>query len=431
MVADQPERLSQIVDLLALHQREPKRFPFLFHSGSTAGPTARFHILFADPVRTVQGAPLAMLPELERPIERPPAVSHLPFLGGWVLYLAYELAGHFESRLQLPQAAGLPVARATRCEAAIIVDLNEGCTWLVGGAAQKASFRQLIAATPVAGADQRQVEVRVLEDPDAAFLDGVHRCLDWIRAGDIYQLNLSRRWRLEAEGLNPARLFRRLIARNPAPFSALALWPDMSIVSSSPERLLLVDEGRISTRPIAGTRPRGQGSSADAALRTELHSNPKERAEHIMLIDLERNDLGRICRAGSVSVDELLALESYASVHHIVSSIRGELRPQIQLTDILRAVFPGGTITGCPKFHCMERIAELEGRPRGAYTGSLGYISDHGRMDMNILIRSLVAEQGQWRLDAGAGIVADSDPHAELAETRAKARAVLDIFRAV
>ncbi|MGA7825426.1 MAG: chorismate-binding protein, partial [Steroidobacteraceae bacterium] len=189
-----------------------------------------------------------------------------------------------------------------------------------------------------------------------------------------------------------------------------------------------IEGRRVDTRPIAGTRPRSRLPSADAAEMSALAAHPKERAEHIMLIDLERNDLGRVCEAGSVRVDELMSIESYAHVHHIVSNVGGVLRSEITPIGALRAVFPGGTITGCPKFRCMQIIAELEGVGRGAYTGSLGYLTRDGRLDVNILIRSMALADRRVEFRAGAGIVADSDPERELEETRAKARGLLRAF---
>jgi anthranilate synthase component I len=197
------------------------------------------------------------------------------------------------------------------------------------------------------------------------------------------------------------------------------------VASSSPERLVSVRDGWVATRPIAGTRPRGTDSASDIDLARELHAHPKERAEHVMLIDLERNDLGRVCEAGTVHVDEFMTIESYAHVHHIVSNVRGRLRSDVTPGQVLAAVFPGGTITGCPKVRCMQIIAELEGTPRGAYTGSLGYLNRDGSMDSNILIRSLEIRGSEVALRAGAGIVADSIPERELDEARAKARGVL------
>jgi anthranilate synthase component I len=199
-------------------------------------------------------------------------------------------------------------------------------------------------------------------------------------------------------------------------------------LSSSPERLARVDGRRIDTRPIAGTRPRSLRPGGDIAEMTELAAHPKERAEHVMLIDLERNDLGRVCEPGSVRVDELMSIESYAHVHHIVSNVSGQLRADVTPVGALRAVFPGGTITGVPKFRCMQIIAELEGMGRGAYTGSLGFLGRDGAMDLNILIRTMTVMGRKVELRAGAGIVADSDPQRELEETRAKARGLLATF---
>jgi anthranilate synthase component 1 len=216
-----------------------------------------------------------------------------------------------------------------------------------------------------------------------------------------------------------------LCTKNPAPFAGLAVIGDAAVVSSSPERLVQVHEAWVETRPIAGTRPRGEGAEDDAALQDELLGHPKERAEHIMLIDLERNDLGRVCVPGSIAVNELMVLESYAHVHHIVSNVRGRLRPGVTPGQVIRAVFPGGTITGCPKVRCMEIIAELEGEGRGAYTGAMGYLNHDGSLDLNILIRTITLSGQQLCLRAGAGIVADSVPQNELEETRAKARGLL------
>ena len=230
-------------------------------------------------------------------------------------------------------------------------------------------------------------------------------------------------------------LYDRLRAASPAPFAGLLAGETdgtpWAVVSSSPERLVSVRGDVVETRPIAGTRPRFAGDD-DAARIRELVGNPKERAEHVMLVDLERNDLGRVCTPGSVEVDELMTVESYSHVHHIVSNVRGRLRPEVTPGDAIRAVFPGGTITGCPKVRCMQIIAELEGTGRGAYTGAFGWLNRDGDLDLNILIRSAEVEANgdagrgaTLRFRTGAGIVADSDPQRELDETRAKARGLL------
>jgi anthranilate synthase component 1 len=222
----------------------------------------------------------------------------------------------------------------------------------------------------------------------------------------------------------PTALYAALRRANPAPFAALLQQPGWSIASSSPERLLQIRDGIAQTRPIAGTRPRIAGE--DHAVRmAELLGHAKERAEHVMLVDLERNDLGRVCTGGSVRVDEMMTVESFAHVHHIVSNVHGRLRPEVTPGQAIAALFPGGTITGCPKVRCMQIIAELEGVARGAYTGSLGYLSGNGNLDLNILIRTMVLEQDRVRFRAGAGIVVNSEAESELEETRAKARGLL------
>jgi anthranilate synthase component 1 len=263
------------------------------------------------------------------------------------------------------------------------------------------------------------------EEAPGKFLTGVERIKQYIYEGDVFQVNLSRAWRGAAGNTIPATLYQRLCQHNPAPFAGIARLPGISVISSSPERLVRTRQGLVETRPIAGTRPRDARRDKDLELSGELLAHPKERAEHVMLIDLERNDLGRVCVPGSIRVDELMMLESYAHVHHIVSNICGVLRQQVTPGTVIRSVFPGGTITGCPKVRCMEIIAELEKEARGAYTGSMGYLNRNGDMDLNILIRTMVAHNDTIILRAGAGIVADSQADRELDETRSKAKGLL------
>jgi anthranilate synthase component 1 len=266
------------------------------------------------------------------------------------------------------------------------------------------------------------------------FRQRVDAALEYISAGEVYQANLSRPWRGQfMQGITAALaapgLYERLRRVNPAPFAAFAQFGHWRLLSSSPERLVRVQGTRVETRPIAGTRPRSRIDGQDEGEMAALIANAKERAEHVMLIDLERNDLGRICQPGSVRADEFMCVESYAHVHHIVSNVCGERLPQVTPIDVLRAVFPGGTITGCPKFRCMQIIAELEAQAREAYTGALGYINLDGSMDFNILIRSLTLHGSRVEFRTGAGIVADSSFERELAETRAKARGMLRALR--
>jgi anthranilate synthase component 1 len=320
---------------------------------------------------------------------------------------------------------------AVRIPAAIIIEHETQRGWIV---AESESAELLDAIEhDIANSSPKHVSTRrsllasdMTEDPPADYIAAITRALDYIQRGDIYQANLSRRWQAQLQAdVQPHDVYRRLRETNPGPFCALVVLPDIAIVSSSPERLVNVKDGWISTRPIAGTRPRGNDPGADRELVHELHAHPKERAEHIMLIDLERNDLGRVCEAGTVEVDEYMTIETYTHVHHIVSNIRGRLRAGVAPGAAIAAVFPGGTITGCPKVRCMEIISELEQTSRGAYTGSLGYVNRDGSMDFNILIRSLELHGREVALRAGAGIVADSIPERELEESRAKARGVL------
>ena len=445
-------RLPGCRDLLGLHRAEPGFYPFLLESVAHGGPQGRYDILFAAPGArlsldaagrlrgggvAVEGADfLAALDtwcEREAPAGAGRAVPDIPFRGGWFLYLGYELAGQLESRLRLPGRAtadpDLPVACAVRTPAAIVCDHAAGQTLLVAEAGQTALLERLGADLKRVGEDVPagpQAGLSVIEDAPGHYLEAVERIKRYITEGDVFQVNLSRAWRgsLPA-GVGPADLYARLRRANPAPFAGLAVLPGGAVVSSSPERLVRVRERVAETRPIAGTRPRGADASGDAGLGAELLAHPKERAEHIMLIDLERNDLGRVCQPGTVEVNELMVLESYAHVHHIVSNVRGRLRPEVTPGEVIRATFPGGTITGCPKVRCMEIIAELEGEARGPYTGSMGYLNLDGDLDLNILIRTLSMDQSRLSLRAGAGIVADSDPQSELEETRAKARGLL------
>ncbi|MZG30275.1 MAG: anthranilate synthase component I family protein [Nitrospinae bacterium] len=259
---------------------------------------------------------------------------------------------------------------------------------------------------------------------EADYIERVKKAKNYILEGDIYQANLAQKFDTCFKG-NQLELYSKLKKINPSPFSGYLDFQDFSIVSSSPERLVKVHEEKIETRPIAGTRPRGQEVDEDQVLSKELLINPKERAEHLMLVDLERNDLGRICQTGSVSVTGFMFLEQYSHVSHIVSNITGFLKPDISVYEILKSVFPGGTITGCPKIRCMEIISELEPVKRGPYSGSFGYIGFAPYMDLNIIIRSIVVNNEIASFHVGAGIVADSNPQKEYQETLDKAAAMI------
>ncbi|HEC96890.1 MAG TPA: anthranilate synthase component I family protein [Nitrospirae bacterium] len=264
----------------------------------------------------------------------------------------------------------------------------------------------------------------VYETTKKDYMDMVVRAKEYIHAGDIFQANLSQRLSAEIKA-SPWTLYSILRQINPSPFSAFVDFGEYQIVSSSPERLVRLKDGIAETRPIAGTRPRGTTAAEDERLRADLLLDEKERAEHIMLIDLERNDLGRVCSYGTVRVDELMITEDYSHVIHIVSNVKGILSAERDAFSLLRATFPGGTITGVPKVRCMEIIDELEPVVRGPYTGSIGYIGFSGDMDLNIIIRTFVIKNGRAYVQAGAGIVADSVPEREYYESLNKAEALL------
>jgi anthranilate synthase component 1 len=437
--------------LPALQRLAPERYPLLLESSAAGTAQGRWDLLLVASGESLaldrngrlhRGAAagaghapdgndfLAALDADWRSLRLPREEPRWPFRGGWALFLAYELAGQVEPVLRLPTAEGtLPVALALRCPAAVLRDHASGDCVAVAEAGHAHLLDAIVAdletaaAMPVLPPWVPPVEVR--EDAPGRFTEGVRRVLDYLAAGDLFQANISRGWQARFERApEPAALFARLREHNPAPFAGVFAGDGWAIASASPERLVSVRGELVATRPIAGTRPRLPGDD-DATRISDLVGNPKERAEHVMLIDLERNDLGRVCVPGSIEVDELMTVESYAHVHHIVSNVRGRLRDVATPGEVIRAVFPGGTITGCPKVRCMQVIAELEGQGRGAYTGAFGWLNRDGDLDLNILIRSAELEGDALRFRTGAGIVADSDPRHELEETRAKARGML------
>ena len=438
--------LDSPLDLLALHRQAPSRYPVLLESSAHGTAQGRWDLLLAtdgeclrldrDGIvrdhagRTHDGGFLDALDRAFAALEVPREEPRWPFRGGWAVFLGYELAGEVEPILQLPPAEGtLPVAHALRCPAAVLRDHATGECCIVAEAAHAGWIDRILAdAIDAAGLPPLpawRAPAALEEDEPARFTTAVERVLDHLAAGDVFQANLSRGWRARFDPpLAPAALHQRLRDNNPAPFAGLFAGEGWAVVSSSPERLVSVRGDAVETRPIAGTRPRSPGDDEQARIR-ELVGHPKERAEHVMLIDLERNDLGRVCVPGSVEVDELMTVESYAHVHHIVSNVRGRLRADATPGAVLRAVFPGGTITGCPKVRCMQIIAALEGQGRGAYTGAFGWLNRDGDMDFNILIRSAALDGDTLRFRTGAGIVIDSVPQRELDETRAKARGLL------
>ena len=354
--------------------------------------------------------------------------SDVPFCGGFFGYLGYDLAGWLED---LPRLARrdrpLPALWLDWVDLCAVYDHQQGRLTLSSLANDNLpALEQQIRGVlqhPLSEPEKNAGELPQPILPQDRFEGMVRRAKEYIAAGDIYQANLSVRFD-GTTTLSSAELYARLRRINPSPFGCLLHTPHLDIVSCSPERLVSL-RGRVAElRPIAGTRPRGYTPPEDVRLGKELLGHPKERAEHIMLLDLERNDLGKVCRAGSIEVDELMTLERYSHVTHIVSNVRGELRDDAGPFDLIRATFPGGTITGVPKKRCMEIIEELEPVGRGTYTGSAGYISACGTMDLNILIRTFQKFGDQLTYQTGAGIVADSVPEREWLECLAKGAAL-------
>jgi para-aminobenzoate synthetase component 1 len=398
------------------------------------------HITYEDGTGTRSwiGDPLTATAQLIG-AEHPPAVEDdcattLPFLGGAIGYLSFELGRHIE---RLPATTvddvGAPDLAIAWYDAALVWDGVADAGWLVGTSSAVHSLRDRLcgnARVPARRSDPaglRPLQPNLARDE---YEHAVRRALRYIEAGDIYQVNLSQRLStpVSATGLE---LYCRLRAVSPAPFAAYLSLAGIEVLSSSPERLLLADGGRLETRPIKGTRPRGGTAVEDASLAAELLASAKDAAEHVMIVDLERNDLGRIAQIGSVHVPELAALESYAQVHHLTSTVVATRRADVDLEQMLRAVFPGGSVTGAPKIRALQIIDELEPTVRGVYTGAIGYFSAHGRVDLNVAIRTITLADGMAHVHVGGAIVADSDPEAEYRETLHKARGMARALGAV
>ena len=400
--------------------------------------------------------PLAKLRELFSNYRTARVDGLPPFTGGAIGFLSYDFVRQIED---LPHRArvdlDIPEAYFVFVDMVVAFDHVLEKTWVIvnpGAREQEMGFRKpepgqwgglydqaadklsalhaslltMSSRSPVKGEENSGLKRFTLEPniTRARFETMVRQCKEYIAAGDIYQANLSQRFSAGIGDADPLRLYALLRHINPSPFAAYLDFGDLQLVSSSPERLVRLHEGIADTRPIAGTRRRGRDGAEMEALSAELLTNEKERAEHIMLLDLERNDLGRVCEYGSVRVDEMMVVEDYSHVIHIVSNVRGTLTPGRDAFDLVRAVFPGGTITGVPKVRCMEIIDELEPVARGPYTGSIGYFSNSGDMDLNIIIRTFVVKDGVAHIQVGAGIVADSVPEREYFETLQKAEAL-------
>jgi para-aminobenzoate synthetase component 1 len=442
--------------------------PHLLFLDSAADPErlGRFSFLTATPVAVVRTKGSGGIPALQQahnlldPHRVPPVPGLPPFQGGIAGYVAYDYGAVLE-RLPPPRYddLNLPDAVLGLYDWVLAWDHRVGRAWIIstgiparGGARTEAAAERLawvrrMLAGPATGAAGRvgPRHASALPAPSyplsgtdrgigiglrssfthRGYLDAVTRVRDYIIAGDIFQANLSQRLEAPLEE-DPWHLYRRLREVNPAPFAAYLEFDGVHIASASPERFLQVEpDGHVETRPIKGTSPRGLSPEHDAALSRALWDSEKDRAENLMIVDLLRNDLSRACQPGTVRVPELFALERYQTVHHLVSTVVGNLAPGRTAEDLLAAAFPGGSITGAPKVRAMEIIAELEPSRRGVYCGSIGYLSVTGAMDTSIVIRTLVTAGGRVTFSVGGGIVADSDPESEYQETLDKARALI------
>ena len=434
-------------DLLDFHDFNTNKYPFLLESSARGNNRARFSILFCEPekiiIKNKQDDSLNFLSELdtewkrEKVFQEPYSLKdnnfNLPFLGGWFIYLGYELAMEIEKKLSIPESPyKIPTALAARVKSAIIYDQLKNNLYFFSESSES-KLEEIFSDFKIITEEKKKNEkaikkkIKVLKKgTDEQHQKDIKTCIEYIFQGEIFQANLSRLWEFNLDSdVTNSQIYKELRRINPSPFAGLIQFDEGCIISSSPERLVSVKNKVLETRPIAGTRPRGSSGITDVELIKELIDSEKERAEHLMLVDLERNDISRVCKSGTVEVDEMMVIESYSHVHHIVSNIKGKLKDNINPGEIISAVFPGGTITGCPKVRCMEILGELEKIGRGPYTGSFGYITHSGDLDLNIIIRSMVREEKKISLRAGGGIVADSIPEKETLETEAKVNAML------
>lgn len=428
---------AQACIAIALPWRDPlvafaplSQEPYALLLGPGGENAGRWTILLARPQavyeRSGPGA-LQSLPTLPKVEANLP----LPFVGGYAGLASYELGASFD---KVPRKANgrWPDIAFGDYPCAAVFDHRRKAMWAVGPDGPSAErFAQLLGETPLL--PMADPVARRLEKQETRKLceSKVARVRDYIHAGDIFQANISQGFRIELDAQDNAfSYFRRLCAQSPAPFSGFFRRDkDQVLLSNSPERFFTLQaDGHVQTSPIKGTRPRGADPAQDRALAEALLQSAKDRAENLMIVDLMRNDLSRVCVPGSVRVPALFALETYANVHHLVSTINGQLRPGADARDVLVACFPAGSITGAPKVRAMEIITELEAQPRGPYCGSLGYISAHGGAQFNVLIRSAEhrTEMGKSWLSfrTGGGIVADSDPALEYQEMLDKAGAL-------
>ena len=440
-----------------------RHFCFFIDSGMDPEKLGRYSFLGSDPFLVVKsrgaevallcggreervtGNPFDVLGEVLQKYAVEPSSYPIPFVGGAVGYFSYDLC-HFIERLPVTviDDLDLPECYLAFYDAVIGFDHLEGKTYVASTGFPEMDedkrmmrarerldeLRRMISEAPyseVASSEKKVMQLHC-NFTHEGYVAAVAAAREYICAGDIFQVNLSQRFEADLP-VPPYDLYRRLRRINPAPFAAYFDFGDVAIASSSPERFLLVRGDHVETRPIKGTRPRGKSVEEDESLARELLQSVKDRAENVMIVDLERNDLGRVCRYGTVRVTELWTLEKYPTVFHLTSNVEGRLRQGEDRIDLLKATFPGGSITGAPKVRSMEIIDELEPTKRSVYTGSIGYLSFNGDMDINIVIRTFIIKEGRAYFQVGGGIVYDSDPEAEYVETMDKAKALIEALQ--
>src|SRR4030043_422364 len=440
-------------------------FSFFLDSGMDPQKLGRYSFLGSDPFLVMRsrgdeitliqegveekrrGNPFDVLGELQKTYFINTSQMPVPFIGGAVGYFSNDLC-HFIEKLPTKAAddLNLPECYLGFYDAIVAYDHQENKTYIIstgfpeveeGKRRERAEerlneLRNMVMFAPPPGGDKETVQGKkpTLKSnfSHEGYLEAVAKAREYICAGDIFEVNLSQR--LEADITIPTyELYKRLRKINPAPFANYFNFDGVSIVGASPERFLKVRGDWVETRPIKGTKPRGKTPEEDKALAESLLASKKDRAENIMIVDLERNDIGRVCRYGTVKVTELAILETYPTVFHLTSTVVGQLREGKNVIDLLKATFPGGSITGAPKVRSMEIIDELEPTRRSVYTGSLGYLSFSGDMDLDIVIRTMIIKGGRAYFQAGGGIVYDSDPQAEYEETLHKVKALIQALQ--
>ena len=440
-------------DVLSIYSKVRGKNSFILHSSMVDRNLGRYSFMGFNPFLAIKsknkdvfingahfaGNPLKIL---KKKLSLFRSIRHkgLPlYFGGAAGYFSYETAHFFE---KLPRTAkddiNAPDIYFSFFDESIIYDHFKKQIIIVAlGNDYKQLLRRLLKmkeriakkAKPI-NKKNKKIKCGILRSnfSKKQYMGAINKIKEYIKAGDTFQVNLSQRFEIKASG-DALALYKNLVKINPAPFSALLEFDGLSIISSSPERLIRLENGIVNTRPIAGTRQRGKTKEEDMKLERELLSSEKENAEHAMLVDLERNDVGKVCNYGSVRLTEMMAVERYSHVMHLVSNIQGKLHKSKDMFDLLKAVFPGGTITGCPKIRTMELIDEIEPTARGPYTGSLGYFNFAGDMDFNIIIRTLIMKGNKIYTQAGGGIVADSIPKEEYKETLYKAQAMIKAIK--